>query len=180
MDRDTLLLGLAAVFAGIAALMGVLAFTDSLFLLLVSLPFGVTAYLMWEHATGRLARRLREREAGRRTTADAEAGPGASRSRLGREARRRAEAGRRARGGRRAGGTANARAGPGDTRGSPAAGTGMPVREAYRELGLSPGASRGDVKRAYRERVKETHPDSGGDEEAFKRVNRAYDALRDD
>jgi curved DNA-binding protein CbpA len=34
------------------------------------------------------------------------------------------------------------------------------------------------VKQAYREKVKEVHPDTdGGDEEAFKKVNRAYERL---
>jgi curved DNA-binding protein CbpA len=36
------------------------------------------------------------------------------------------------------------------------------------------------VRAAYRERVKEVHPDTeGGDEEAFKRVTRAYETLRE-
>nr|WP_303650308.1 J domain-containing protein [Halalkalicoccus sp. NIPERK01] len=50
-------------------------------------------------------------------------------------------------------------------------------REAYRTLGLDPGAGTGEVKRAYREKVKTTHPDRGGDEEAFKEVANAYDRL---
>jgi curved DNA-binding protein CbpA len=36
------------------------------------------------------------------------------------------------------------------------------------------------VRRAYRSKVKEVHPDTeSGDEESFKRVNRAYERLTD-
>ena len=60
------------------------------------------------------------------------------------------------------------------------AGSGPSEREAYEALGLDPSASDEAVRRAYRARVKEVHPDTdGGDEEAFKRVNRAYEQLRD-
>ncbi|ADJ14298.1 J domain-containing protein [Halalkalicoccus jeotgali] len=55
--------------------------------------------------------------------------------------------------------------------------SGPTQREAYRTLGLDPGAGIGEIKRAYREKVKTTHPDRGGDEEAFKEVTTAYDRL---
>jgi hypothetical protein len=44
-------------------------------------------------------------------------------------------------------------------------------------LGVDPGADEETVRQAYRERVKETHPDRGGDSEAFKRVQWAYEYL---
>jgi len=44
-------------------------------------------------------------------------------------------------------------------------------------LEVDPNADEDELKRAYRQRVKETHPDLGGSEEAFKRVERAYEAL---
>lgn len=50
-------------------------------------------------------------------------------------------------------------------------------RQAYRALGLDPGASEDAVRRAYRERVKEVHPDRGGDEAEFQRVTAAYRQL---
>ncbi|SMO72093.1 J domain-containing protein [Halorubrum cibi] len=53
------------------------------------------------------------------------------------------------------------------------------VADAYAELGLSTDADADAVKRAYRERVKETHPDRGGDEEAFRRVQEAYATASD-
>lgn len=51
---------------------------------------------------------------------------------------------------------------------------GDPVTEAFAELGLDPGADEATVRRAYRDRAKEVHPDAGGDEDAFKRVQEAY------
>ena len=49
-----------------------------------------------------------------------------------------------------------------------------PTATAFAELGVPAGADVEEVKAAYRRRVKETHPDQGGDEEAFKRVREAY------
>ncbi|MFC6787803.1 J domain-containing protein [Halobaculum halobium] len=60
------------------------------------------------------------------------------------------------------------------------ANSGMPPGDARRTLGVDADASQSEVKAAYRDRVKETHPDSGGDEDEFKRVNRAYETLKDD
>lgn len=42
-------------------------------------------------------------------------------------------------------------------------------------LGLLPPYTMDDVKRAYREKVKDAHPDRGGDREAFERIQRAYE-----
>lgn len=53
----------------------------------------------------------------------------------------------------------------------------MAPAEARDVLGLEPGTAPEDVEQAYRERVKEVHPDQGGDEEAFKRVRKAYERL---
>jgi hypothetical protein len=49
-----------------------------------------------------------------------------------------------------------------------------PIRAAFDELGLGAGADVPAVKRAYRDRVKEVHPDQGGDEDEFQRVREAY------
>ena len=47
-------------------------------------------------------------------------------------------------------------------------------------LGLALGADKDDVKRAFLRRAQETHPDKpDGDKEEFRRVQDAYDALRD-
>ena len=53
-----------------------------------------------------------------------------------------------------------------------------PVAAAFAELDVATDADADEVKRAYRERVKETHPDQGGDEEAFRRVREAYATAR--
>jgi hypothetical protein len=47
-------------------------------------------------------------------------------------------------------------------------------KAAFVELGVTPGATLDEVNRAYRRRVKEVHPDQGGDEESFRRVREAY------
>ncbi|MFC7186653.1 J domain-containing protein [Halorubrum yunnanense] len=53
-----------------------------------------------------------------------------------------------------------------------------PVAAAFAELDVDRDADADEVKRAYRERVKETHPDQGGDEESFRRVREAYATAR--
>lgn len=54
-------------------------------------------------------------------------------------------------------------------------------RQRARELlGVSADADETALRAAYRERVKETHPDRGGDPEAFKQVQWAYDYLSED
>jgi len=46
-------------------------------------------------------------------------------------------------------------------------------------LGIAPSASLAEIKQAFRKRALETHPDQGGDAEAFRAVREAYDeALR--
>jgi hypothetical protein len=52
------------------------------------------------------------------------------------------------------------------------------VAEAFDTLGVSRGASDDELKAAYRERVKEVHPDHGGDQETFERVREAYAAAQ--
>ncbi len=44
----------------------------------------------------------------------------------------------------------------------------------YDVLGVAPGASDDELRRAYRVRLRETHPDTGGDAAAFVRVQRAW------
>jgi hypothetical protein len=55
-----------------------------------------------------------------------------------------------------------------------------PVTAAFAELELPRSTDESAVKRAYRERVKDVHPDQGGDEEAFRRVQEAYATARED
>jgi len=53
------------------------------------------------------------------------------------------------------------------------------VTDLYDVLDLPRDASSSDVKRAYRRKAREHHPDAGGDEERFKEVTRAYEVLSD-
>ena len=50
----------------------------------------------------------------------------------------------------------------------------------YAVLGVKRNADKDEIEDAYRERVKETHPDLGGDKEEFKRVQAAYEAVTGD
>ena len=59
----------------------------------------------------------------------------------------------------------------------------MAKRDYYDTLGISKGASEADIKKAFRSKAKELHPDknsgSAKAEEEFKAVNEAYDVLKD-
>jgi hypothetical protein len=48
-------------------------------------------------------------------------------------------------------------------------------RSAWMVLGVPRDATAADIKRAFRRRALETHPDRGGDAEAFQAVHRAYE-----
>lgn len=53
------------------------------------------------------------------------------------------------------------------------------MSELYDLLGVARDASKGDIKKAYRDKVKTAHPDAGGDEKAFSRIQEAYEVLSD-
>ena len=59
----------------------------------------------------------------------------------------------------------------------------MAKRDYYEVLGLSKGASAEEIKKAYRKKAKELHPDRNSDnpdsERQFKEAGEAYDALKD-
>lgn len=170
-------MGLAAVFAGLAVLMAVLGFVYHLFLLVVAIPFGLVSYTLWYHASGRLREQVNRQSRGAR--------------RAQARARREAEAGGFGAGPREEwtgprGGFEGARGNGFGSGGRNASGrrrapstSGLSTAEAYDVLGLDPGADPDSVKKAYRKKVKDVHPDTEeGNEAAFKRVQKAYERLR--
>jgi hypothetical protein len=186
---------LAAVFAAIAVLFAIFGVAANVGFFAVAALFGAVAYFMWYHASGRFAQRLyrgvEQRAApgggGRGGRGGFGAGPredwDSPRDESGQ--RRARAAGGQARDGRgRVGGRRRqARAG-GQRRRRRAAAAAQPsgptAAEAYDTLELDRGADDDAVKAAYREKVKEVHPDSpDGDEEEFKEVQSAYERLTD-
>jgi curved DNA-binding protein CbpA len=178
--------GLAAIFGVTALLFAVFGVVFNLVFFAVTVVFGAVAYFMWDHGSGRFARRLYrnvERSAavdggrGRRSGGGDRGGFGAGpreewqgpreeqRERARRRARQQADGGQRRQRRRRR---------------PPNADDGPTVAEAYDRLGLDPSADEGAVREAYRSKVKEVHPDaSDGDEEAFKEITAAYERLTD-
>lgn len=53
-----------------------------------------------------------------------------------------------------------------------------PARAAFDVLGVPASASRKELKRAYREKAMEVHPDHGGDTDEFRRILDAYSTAK--
>jgi hypothetical protein len=177
-QNQRLVTGLAAAFGLMTVILAVGGVVYSPALLVLALVFFLVTYLLYEHATGRFLDRI-YRGVERRAATDGSdpgrggfgAGPREEWTPPREEQRRRARqrAGRDGRRGRR-----RQRVGATPRREGPT------PREAYGVLGLDPGADESAVREAYRQRIKEVHPDTeSGDEEAFKRVREAYEVLTD-
>jgi hypothetical protein len=180
-SNRTIIVGMAATFAGLTALLVVAGVVVNPILLAVAVPIGTAAYLLWYHASGRLQAQIR-READRLGPTERERARQRARAAENRrDAYRTAgTAGSRAQGATAGGQTGRRWAGAGDPRDRAPRTTGMSEREAYATLDLDPTADADAVRAAYRDRAKRLHPDAEtGDEEAFKRLNQAYDRLSD-
>lgn len=185
--HERLITGLAAVFGGLALALTAVAVVYSPAVIVLALAFGAAAYFMWYQASGRLAARVyrsveqqaaknagrsdggRTRRASRTERGGFGAGPREDWTPPGgRGSGRRQRARRNGQGKRR------------QRRTAPSTTEGPSRKEAFRTLGVEPGADEATIKQAYRQKVKEVHPDTeGGDEERFKQVNRAYERLTD-
>lgn len=55
----------------------------------------------------------------------------------------------------------------------------MPGRSLYDVVGVDSAATGQEIRAAYRRAARGAHPDLGGSEAAFRRVNAAYEVLRD-
>ena len=190
---DRLITGVAAVFAvltGVLTVVGILVNPAVLFL---ALMFGASTYFMYYHASGKMAAGVYERVE-RRAAHDGGRRSGARRGGFGAEPREEwtgprdgrsvrdvaQEARRRARNGGRRGRRQQAGQQRQRTRRTRPT-DGPSVAEAYKRLGLEQGADESAVKAAYREKVKEVHPDTdSGTEREFKQVKAAYERLTDD
>lgn len=53
------------------------------------------------------------------------------------------------------------------------------MENLYEILGVGEQATQEEIKKAFREKSKTSHPDKGGNEEEFKRINNAYSVLSD-
>lgn len=53
-------------------------------------------------------------------------------------------------------------------------------RDFYEVLGVQRTATLDDIKKAFRAKAVESHPDKGGDEDRMKELNAAYDVLGDE
>lgn len=179
-QHDRLITGIAVSLAACSIVLAIVGLRYNLAILFVALMIAAAAYFMWYQASGRLARKVY-----RSVEQQARANGGTQ----GRSRTRTRERGGFGAGPReewtppRDGGRGRQQGGFGgqgqqQRRRAPSTTDKPSEAEAYRTLGVEPGADDATVKQAYRQKVKEVHPDTdGGDEETFKRVNRAYERL---
>ena len=55
----------------------------------------------------------------------------------------------------------------------------MDKRDYYEVLGVKKDASADEIKKSFRKKAVQHHPDKGGDEAKFKEINEAYEVLKD-
>jgi len=164
-ENDRLVMGLTFVFAamtGTVVLVGIAAVEPVL--LVVAVPLAAATVVFWYQSSGRLRDRVARTRAGAAAgTGDRSGGGGGFGAGARREARR----------------DRNRRQGKGAGRAAQRAESDVSRAAAYRRLDLEPGVDEAAVRAAYRRKVKDAHPDRGGDEAEFKRVTEAYERLID-
>lgn len=189
MTNRTIVVGLAGAFVGMTALLLIGGVVLHPIALAIAVPFAAVSYFLWYHASGRLDEQAR-RSAARAGPTERERARQRARAEANRErAYRAAGDGGQSASGRRGGARgpgggfgpgAPGASGRGDPRDRAPAADRMTEREAYETLGLDRTADGEAVRRRYRERAKRLHPDGeDGDEEAFKRLNEAYEVLKE-
>lgn len=188
MHHERLITGVAGVFAAFAVVLTVVAIAGSPVALPVALAFAVAAALMYDQLSGRMAarvyrrveRRARANAGGGRARVDGQPrgrGHSTSAGAGPREAWEPPRGGQRARDAARGVGRTRRRT---DARRKPDPGPSPADLAAYDTLGVEPDADDEAVRAAYRERVKEVHPDSPeGNRERFKAVQDAYEQVTD-
>lgn len=150
-------LAVAAISAVIAVMFGVLGSVVSIVAFLVAIPFAITAVVLWRQATTRLTRNRQHRRSPRQRGRD--------------DNRHRSDHADPYRG--------HQQTASGEIQSQR---THVSAAEARSVLEISSDADKAAVREAYRQRIKEVHPDQGGEEEEFRRVTAAYERLskRDD
>lgn len=188
MYHRRLVAGLAVAFAAMSVALATAGLVANYLVLVPAALFAGVAYVMWFHASGRLAERIYRSVEAAATGGERARADGRGRTR---RASRRGEGGGgfgagpradwEAPGGdrRRARGAAGRRDAGARTRPSASERARRRRRAAFEVLGVDPGADEEAVREAYRERVKEVHPDNGGSQAAFRRVRAAYERLAD-
>lgn len=176
MQRSRFIIALAVAFGAMTVALAIAGALYNLAILAPAGLFGAVTYLLWMHGTGRLAARVYRRVEQQAATNGGPSGPSGAT-----EARRQEPTGRTRRS-RRTGSrrTTDRRRGTSATRPDRSEPEEMSRREASRVLDVEIGADQETIKRAYRERVKDVHPDAAdGDTQAFKRVRTAYERLEE-
>ena len=180
MQYDRLTKGVAAVFGVLTAALTLVGLLTSPAVLFLAVMFGASTYLMYYHISGKMAASVYNRVEQRAAT-EARARRGDGRGGFGAGPREEWEPPRDGRGRRTSERARQERQRAQQGRRRVRQSSGPSQAEAYNRLGLDPSADERAVKDAYRERVKETHPDTdSGSEREFKRVKAAYETLTDD
>ncbi|MHB9288218.1 J domain-containing protein [Halobacteriales archaeon Cl-PHB] len=201
MHRRRLVTGLTVAFAIMTAALFVVGVAANPIGFVLAAVFALVTGLLWYQASGRLASRVYRRVEQQAATSGTSPGQARRERRRREEPRggfgagpkegwtgpRRGQRGQGPQGTGPFGGRRQRRqrgAGQNGQRGSRQPGqpqqTGLSARQAAKILGVEPGADESTVKAAYRDRIKQVHPDTeSGDEERFRKVQAAYERLSD-